>query len=857
MSYIFVMVIFSWAGGLQHQVLTSAESLIEDGDSSVAVGIVQMRRKAALHSIKKLMKRGIKLPKDYTMEIGFTNTPITMDSMAISELMKELVKISHVLTDGVEDALGDDPPSSVVALWTAVEYVVGKLKEYFPACDAHSLTEVLGCLVRLDSSRPMCYPPLGPRVARLACSCVEGVLGSLSARDLGRSLWAMAHLQITRVSTLKKIANRGVELCDSMSGTDVATISWSMARLGMLETKLMRVLYKRCMGRINATKSSLLTRMSPSQVAQMIWSSAQLSIKSHMLTDSFLNRAKGLVRKMGPASIANVLWSLTKLRIHAPDMVSALAERAKTVMIGMEFDDTKKLMWAFHEVPNFSGYGNMSVVKYENGSYGSISKIGLDEDLDVSVPEITILYQDDHYILVNKPSGIGMYDTGSKGKVDVLKRLHRQLGKPVFGIHHVDAQASGVVMLAKSESAAHTATQMLDTTSMNMTSIALVKGTMIPEMGVVECPVWKASEQSYVEGQLAYRVIARKTLSGEDARAAGAEGKGNVEVSLLEIESLTDEPNQIRAQLEIIGNPVLPTTLRMERLSEAEVESRKGILRKRTSSELDEDSVMMLHRTSISFLHPFRGKTICAFGRFNTEMEGTLARLGLTQFVRHLFTLHGQRNPVSGRLIKAGLRLKLIRFRLSHPFFNIYGLPKTSMQKKQSELTMTSLHRKYRQLQNAAGLTNMERVSFSMFDMEYAKLEHGIHTGEWIPCRVERELADGYYDLLLENMQFLSHIHPRYVRSRHPPDSKSRKPSARSHAREKIVQLDVYGKPVRPDAQKVHRKLGEHLLQDPKELRRIKPTPVSFDSDSITRKDKDHLQIVELVGQTIGGAGLP
>eukprot|EP00954_Amorphochlora_amoebiformis_P025352 1372354-Amorphochlora_amoeboformis.AAC.3 len=142
MSYIFVMVIFSWAGGLQHQVLTSAESLIEDGDSSVAVGIVQMRRKAALHSIKKLMKRGIKLPKDYTMEIGFTNTPITMDSMAISELMKELVKISHVLTDGVEDALGDDPPSSVVALWTAVEYVVGKLKEYFPACDAHSLTEL-------------------------------------------------------------------------------------------------------------------------------------------------------------------------------------------------------------------------------------------------------------------------------------------------------------------------------------------------------------------------------------------------------------------------------------------------------------------------------------------------------------------------------------------------------------------------------------------------------------------------------------------------------------------------------------------------------------------------------------------
>lgn len=68
------------------------------------------------------------------------------------------------------------------------------------------------------------------------------------------------------------------------------------------------------------------------------------------------------------------------------------------------------------------------------------------EQKPASAGPVEILWQDDHYLMVNKPSGIL-----SNGPDSVESKLTRELGREVFAVHRLDRDTSGCMLLAWSK----------------------------------------------------------------------------------------------------------------------------------------------------------------------------------------------------------------------------------------------------------------------------------------------------------------------------------------------------------------------------------------------------------------------
>jgi len=71
---------------------------------------------------------------------------------------------------------------------------------------------------------------------------------------------------------------------------------------------------------------------------------------------------------------------------------------------------------------------------------------GHDDTSGSSVRPIEVLWQDEQYLMINKPSGLL-----SNGSDSVEQKLARELGREVFAVHRLDRDTSGCMLLAWSK----------------------------------------------------------------------------------------------------------------------------------------------------------------------------------------------------------------------------------------------------------------------------------------------------------------------------------------------------------------------------------------------------------------------
>ena len=88
-----------------------------------------------------------------------------------------------------------------------------------------------------------------------------------------------------------------------------------------------------------------------------------------------------------------------------------------------------------------------------------------------------ILYEDEAFVAINKPSGILVHRTRiSEDRVFVLQLLRDQLGHRVYPIHRLDRATSGVLLFGKTpEAAGKLGEQFMDKT-VEKKYIAIVRG---------------------------------------------------------------------------------------------------------------------------------------------------------------------------------------------------------------------------------------------------------------------------------------------------------------------------------------------------------------------------------------------
>lgn len=161
-----------------------------------------------------------------------------------------------------------------------------------------------------------------------------------------------------------------------------------------------------------------------------------------------------------------------------------------------------------------------------------------------------ILYEDDHLLILNKPSGLPVH-VGSTTKVGVIEALRELFSDyPQLELaHRLDAETSGCLILAKKKKILRELHALLREGKVKKQYWALTKGVWLKRECTVDLPLNKHFD---VSGKHVVRVEA----AGKSAKTIFTPLKTYSNVSLVQASLLTGRTHQIRVHAQSQGHPI-------------------------------------------------------------------------------------------------------------------------------------------------------------------------------------------------------------------------------------------------------------------------------------------------------------
>jgi len=169
-------------------------------------------------------------------------------------------------------------------------------------------------------------------------------------------------------------------------------------------------------------------------------------------------------------------------------------------------------------------------------------------------PNIPIIYEDEHLLLINKPAGL-LSQEDHTGDADVFTLCKQYLSRsqnnnPFLGlIHRLDRPVSGLMLLAKNRNAAENLSKQIRDRTIQKTYWAVTTGSPPPN-GVLAHRLYKDRETNVVE------VVTGNQQKGKRAELSFAKLEKSDDLHLLSVHLQTGRPHQIRVQLAHEGFPI-------------------------------------------------------------------------------------------------------------------------------------------------------------------------------------------------------------------------------------------------------------------------------------------------------------
>jgi 23S rRNA pseudouridine1911/1915/1917 synthase len=175
--------------------------------------------------------------------------------------------------------------------------------------------------------------------------------------------------------------------------------------------------------------------------------------------------------------------------------------------------------------------------------------------------ELSVLFEDDDLIVINKPAGISVHPGAGRKSGTLVNALLSHCkdlsgigGKERPGIvHRLDKETSGCLVVAKNDFAHVELARQFASRTVDKIYLALVAGKLRRASGSIVAPITR------------HRVHRKKmTIAREGGRAARTDFKvvrTGREASLLECRLHSGRTHQIRVHLQHLGNPILGDTL--------------------------------------------------------------------------------------------------------------------------------------------------------------------------------------------------------------------------------------------------------------------------------------------------------
>lgn len=171
------------------------------------------------------------------------------------------------------------------------------------------------------------------------------------------------------------------------------------------------------------------------------------------------------------------------------------------------------------------------------------------------LPKPNIIYEDNHLLVVEKPSNIPVQEDSSKDidMLTILKEYRRvnenKPGDAFIGlVHRLDRPVSGIMVFAKTSKAASRLSDQIRQNTFRKNYLAVVKGTLPPKGKFEDYLIKNEKEnKSFISTKEKgkYSCLEYQVLSTKD------------NLSLVEINLITGRPHQIRVQFSSRNHPLI------------------------------------------------------------------------------------------------------------------------------------------------------------------------------------------------------------------------------------------------------------------------------------------------------------
>jgi tRNA pseudouridine65 synthase len=185
--------------------------------------------------------------------------------------------------------------------------------------------------------------------------------------------------------------------------------------------------------------------------------------------------------------------------------------------------------------------------------------------IEMSSPTLEIIYQDAHWVAINKPTGLLVHPSliDKRETKSAMHSLRDQLGCWVYPLHRLDKATSGVLLFALSADAARCSSACLQQAGTQKTYLAVVRG-YTEEQGLIDYPLreqWDklSDRQARRDNEpkaavTAYRRLAQIELPYRVDRYPSSR------YSLLEVMPKNGRKHQIRRHMKHIAHPIIGDT---------------------------------------------------------------------------------------------------------------------------------------------------------------------------------------------------------------------------------------------------------------------------------------------------------